>query len=319
VNRVFWNLFGDDWRANCRKWRRSANNPVIPACGDTWKKIWTANPDVLEIGGKKLLYYRGHGTMPGAEDESHDRIGVAEILSVSRDDIEIRDLGGGEPIVDIGARGAFDDRHVLDPAAVLHCGSVLLYYSAVGSGPDRVGLAISHDDGVTFRKFGNVLTGRAPDVVVKDGLIYMLFQKHVDSEHYEFFLAKGSKGIEFEPVQESPVLRPGESGQWDSFDICTGRLHVADDAYYMLYCGSPHLCDIPDYIGLARSSDLVHWEKHPGNPIFGVGERGGCDGGAIWFPALIETKDFFVMLYEGTSTKFHDGVTSEICQASIDR
>jgi len=314
MNKTFWELFSDDWRTNCLAWQHSDKSPVIPASGDTWKSVWTANPDILEYGGKKLLYYRGHGTMPGAQDANHDRIAVAEILGVTRDDIEVRHLNDAVPIVDVGEAGAFDDEHALDPATVAYCGSVLLYYSAVGSEPDSVGLAISHNT-VNFRKFGKVLTGRAPDVVVKDGLIYMLFQKYVD-DHYEMFLAKSFDGVKFEVIQEEPVLQPGESGQWDSFDICTSRLHAADDAFYVIYGGSSHLCDMPDYFGLARSTDLIHWERHPGNPIFGLGAKDEPDGGAIWFPALLEEGAFFAMLYEGTRS---GAVTSQICQASIDK
>ncbi len=316
MNKTFWNLFGDNWRLNCRKWRRSAKNPVVPATGETWKKTWTANPDVIEVDGRTLLYYRGHGTLGGADDAGHDRIGLAEILSVTPDDIEIHDLAGGEPIFDVGQAGTFDDQHALDPAAVAYCGSVLLFYSAVGAEGDAIGLAISHD-GVNFRKFGKVLEGRAPEVVVKDGLLHMLFQKYIDDDHYEVFLAKSFDGVKWEMVQDEPVLAPGAAGEWDSFDVCTARLHVADDAYYMIYAGSPHLCDVPDYFGLARSTDLINWQRHPGNPIFGTGAKGQADGGAIWYPALLEEDDFFAVLYEGTSTKFHDGITSQICMASL--
>jgi len=314
MNEAFWNLFGDDWRANCRKWRHSDKSPVIPAAGETWKKVWTANPDVIESDGRKLLYYRGHGAMPGRSDGNHDRIAAAEILSVTRDDIEIRDLNDGEPIVDVGGAGSFDDQHALDPAAVAYCGSVLLYYSAVGPAEDSVGLSISHD-GASFRKFGRIMAGRAPEVFVSGGLIYMLFQKYID-DHYEVFLAKSPDGIEFEMVQDAPVLAPGEAGSWDGFDVCTARVAESDGVYYLIYAGSADTCDVPDHFGLARSTDLVDWERHPGNPIFGVGPKGAPDGGAIWFPALLEEDGFFAMLYERTRA---GAVTSQICQASIDK
>ncbi|MHC4561449.1 MAG: glycoside hydrolase family 130 protein [Planctomycetota bacterium] len=315
MNETFWHLFGDDSQANCCRWTRSPKNPVIPAQGDTWKKVWTANPDVLRVGGKTLLYYRGHGTMPGSDGEGHDRIGSAEIISVTRDVIEIHELNDGDPIIDIGPAGALDDQHVLDPAAVEHGGCVLLYCSAVGSGPDSVGMSISYDDGLTFRKFGQMFTGRAPEIVIKDDLVYMLYQKYLD-DHYEVFLAKSADGVKFEEIQDAPVLAPGPAGSWHSFDVCTPRVEESDGAYYMVYAGSATKCDVPDGFGLARSTDLVNWEQHPGNPIFALGGDNDADGGGIWFPALIETDDFFAMLYEGTRC---GAVTSQICQASIDK
>ena len=318
MNETFWNLFGDDWHANCLKWTRSGENPVIPASGETWKKLWTANADSVEFEGRTFLYYRGHGTMPGADDATHDRIGAAEVLGVTRDGIELRELNGGEPIIDVGEKGRFDDNCVLDPAAVVNAGNVLIYYSAVGSEEDSIGLSISRD-GEDFHKFGIVFPGgRAPEVILKDGLIYMLFQKVID-DHYETFLAVSRNGIKFEMVQDEPVLSPGEPGSWNSFDVCTARVRESDGVYTMLYAGSPNLCDVPNYFGLARSTDMVNWEHHPGNPIFGTAAAGEPDAGAIWFPELFEGDDFFAMLYEGTHSKYHDGVTSQLCQASIEK
>ena len=315
MNKTFWDLFGDNWRENCRAWRRSDKNPVIPAAGNTWKKVWTADPDVLESGGRRLLYYRGHGTAPGRDDGNHDRIGVAEIVGVTRDGVEIRDLHDG-PVVDVGEPGRFDDQHALDPAAIEYCGTVLLFYSAVGAEGDCVGLAMSHDDGATFWKFGNVFAGRAPEIVIKDDLLYLLFQRHINDNHYETFLAKSPDGIKWETIQEAPVLAPGPAGSWNSFDVCTARVAESDGVYYMIYAGSANVCDVPDHFGLARSTDLINWEHHPGNPIFGIGDKDQPDGGAIWFPALLEEDDFFAMLYEGTRS---GAVTSQICQASIDK
>jgi hypothetical protein len=94
-------------------------------------------------------------------------------------------------------------------------------------------------------------------------------------------------------------------------------LHAAHDAYYLIYGGSSSLLDQPDYFGLARSNDLLHWERHPGNPIFGCGAKGQEDGGAIWFPALIETADRFVLLYEGSRGNYRGDLSSQICQSSI--
>ena len=315
MNATFWNLYSNDSAANCGLWTRSPANPVIPAEGETWKSVWTANPDVLEVNGRRLLYYRGNGSMSGRDDGNHDRIGVAEILSVTRDGIRIRDLHD-TPVIDVGAPGRFDDQHVLDPAALAHCGTVLVFFSAVGAEGDRVGLAMSHDDGENFWTFGNIFEGRAPEVVVKDGILYLLFQREVSGTHYETFLAKSPDGIQWEMIQDEPVLAPGPAGSWNSVDVCTARVAEADGVYTMLYAGSASKWDVPDAFGLARSTDLVNWEHHPGNPIFRLGDKDAPDGGGIWFPALLEEDDFFAMLYEGTRA---DAVTSQLCQASIEK
>jgi len=123
----FWSLFSGDYRKNCLAWVHSPHNPVIPATGNTWKQIFTANPDSLEFGGRSLLYYRGEGVMPNTDDRPHDRIAVAEILEASSKNLSIRDLNAGRFVINVGPTGSFDDKHVLDPAAAIFNGSVYLY------------------------------------------------------------------------------------------------------------------------------------------------------------------------------------------------
>jgi predicted GH43/DUF377 family glycosyl hydrolase len=311
-----WSRFGRDYRQNCLAWHHSDQNPVIPASGRTWKRFWTANPHVLEFGGRSLLYYRGNGIMPGREDARHDRIAVAEIVNISPDTLDVRDLADGMPIVDVGEVGAFDETHALDPSAVVYREDVWLYYSAIGSGPDSIGLARSRD-GIHFSKVGKVLEGRAPSVVARgDGLSVLYQAKNVDGQ-YQFFVADSADGIHFVDKTESAVFSPTGDRGWDSYDVTTGRLYSDGDAFLLMYGGSSSLVDQPDFFGLARSADLIHWERHPGNPIFGCGPKGAEDGGAIWFPALIETEELFVLLYEGSRGKYRGDLSSQICMASI--
>jgi predicted GH43/DUF377 family glycosyl hydrolase len=312
----FWNLFGIDYRKNCLAWKHSPNNPVLPAYGSTWKGFWTANPDILEYGGKTLLYYRGNGIIPGTDNTRHDRIGVCEILDISSDTIDVRYLAEELPIVDVGEKGAFDSMYVLDPAAVVFQEKVWLYYSALGDGPDSVGLAVS-DDGIHFEKVGKILEGRVPEVVFKDNRIFILYQKKDSLGKYEFFIAQSEDGIKFKNLQESAIFSPTGGIGWDSYDVSTGRLYREGDWYLLIYGGGSSLVDQPDYFGLARSKDLIHWERHPGNPIFGCGPKGSEDGGAIWFPALIETADYFILLYEGSRGDYQGDLSSQICMASI--
>lgn len=311
-----WKRFSDDYIENCRAWYHFEENPVIPATGVTWKSRWTANPDVICFGGRTLLYYRGNGVMPNSDGAHHDRIAVAEILEAASGSFQFNDLHDGLPVVDVGALDEFDGRDVLDPAAVVFRNKVWLYYSAVGPGQDSVGLAVGAD-GVAFEKVGSVLVGRAPDVVVVNDQIFMLYQK-VCGEGYELYLAVSDDGVTFHDVQQDPVFAPVK-GDWDGLSVVTARL-VRDGAwFYIIYGGSAYRVDEPDYFGLARSVDLVEWERHPGNPIFGCGAKGEADGGAIWFPALIETDDSILLLYEGSRGKYSWDLSSAICMASIDK
>lgn len=315
MNEAFWNRFSSDYHANCLAWKHRPE-PAIPPNGDSWQAVWTANPDFLEFNGRHLLYYRGNGTWPGRE-ETHDRIGVAEVLAIEGDRLELELLNGGAPIFDVGDPEAFDGIDALDPASVIFQGKVFLYYSAIGSGPDSVGLAVS-DDGVCFTKVGKIMTGRAPDVVVYGDRLRMVYQRADEAGNYQVYLAESEDGLTFQDVLAEPVFRP-TPGSWDCLSIATVRLGVEDGWIYAIYGGSSYLADEPDYFGLARTQDMVAWEFHPGNPVFGCGAKGAPDGGAIWFPALHATDDAFVLLYEGSPGKYSWDLNSAICQASLPR
>jgi Beta-xylosidase len=330
VSARLWDAFGPDWRENCRRWRRFSGNPALPPSGDTWKRVWTANPDFRWRADDNtlLVYYRGHGTLAGspAGERTCDRLAVARVDALGPDGLRITDLNGGLPVVDVGPEGAFDAAEALDPSAAEFAGRVLLFYSALGPGEHGVGLAVSTDGtaGERFAKHGPVLTGRAPSALAQGDRVYLLYQDWLpghaaERQQWCFYLAVSEDGLTFSPVQDAPILT-GTPGDWDAYSVVTGRLLAGADGWtYLLYGGSAYLSDEPEHFGLARSRDLVNWEKHPGNPIFGAGARGEPDGGAIWFPALWETDTHFHLLYEGSEGPYAWNLRSAVCLASREK
>ena len=75
-------------------------------------------------------------------------------------------------------------------------------------------------------------------------------------------------------VQSGTALEAGKPGSWDDRAIWTGSIRVRDGVAYMFYTG---LCQAEktavQRIGLAVSNDLVHWERHPRNPLVEVDTR----------------------------------------------
>jgi predicted GH43/DUF377 family glycosyl hydrolase len=314
MNERFWNLWTNDYPTNCAKWQRHPANPVLPPEGNGWKKTWTANPDFLDFNGRLLVYYRGTGSMPN-DAEERDRMGVAEVLGIGAGKFEFRDLNDGQPIVAGPSPEAFD-ADLLDPAAVVFKDEVFLYYSALGPNGDSIGLARS-SDGVSFDKVGRVMAGRAPEVVLKDGRLYLITQEKTATGGYELFLFVSDDGIKFDLAHEGPIFSP-QPGQWDGFSVVTARVFSGDDGWFtMMYGGSPDLADEPEYFGIARSRDLTTWERHPGNPIFGCGPKGSPDGGLIWLPALYEAEDAYVLLYEGSRGKPAWDLWCSVCMAYV--
>jgi predicted GH43/DUF377 family glycosyl hydrolase len=239
------------------------------------------------------MYFRG-------QRQGHDRIGLATVSREAFDGVhwEIRP----EPVVDVGPPGSWDETHVLDPAAILVDGRTYLYYTAVSPRADRaVCLAIA-DDGIHFVKYAEnpVMIGGAPEIVMRNGVFYLYYWKTKPSgTGYQIHCARSSDGLTFEEYGSAPVLPVGPEGSWDSHTVETPRIFAEGGVYYMLYCGSDRYNDYPWNAGLAVSSDLLHWVKYAGNPVFSRGEEGAWDEGAIWFTTVAKIDRRYFMWYEG--------------------
>ena len=63
----------------------------------------------------------------------------------------------------------------------------------------------------------------------------------------------------------APVLPAGPKGAWDESGNWAPDMIEVDGVYYCYYTGSD--ANNNQAIGLATSTDLFHWEKHPNNPV----------------------------------------------------
>jgi beta-fructofuranosidase len=64
------------------------------------------------------------------------------------------------------------------------------------------------------------------------------------------------------------ALGPGRPGSWDDLATWTGSVIERAGHWHMLYTGiSTADSGLIQRVGLATSDDLVHWTKHPANPV----------------------------------------------------
>lgn len=64
------------------------------------------------------------------------------------------------------------------------------------------------------------------------------------------------------------ALHPGPAPAWDDAATWTGSIIQHNGLWYMFYTGVNHAeKGLVQRIGLATSSDLVRWQKHPANPL----------------------------------------------------
>jgi predicted GH43/DUF377 family glycosyl hydrolase len=277
------------------KFSRHSERPVMPRVPGTFRSIHVANPDLLEFNDMILMFYRGQG------NERHDQIGVAYSKPGSFDGVNWSHHDGN-PIIPVDKdRKAFDCRHILDPAAVEKDGRILLYYSGHSyDKPSCIGLAVSVN-GYDFEKKGAVIENAfAPEVVIKDGKTHLFYQRKV-TDHFEFFKCESPDGQNFDLSTETVVFSPSEDSRAiDKFSLTTCRIWFEESTYFMTYGMGDRFDDYPPAFGLAKSKDLINWERYPDNPIFERGETGSWDEGAIWFGTVYKHNDIYYMWYEGT-------------------
>ena len=275
-------------------WRRVFSGPALFPQPDTWLEEAATTPDLLPWQNLVLLFV-------GGVRNGHERIVLIRLPKHRLGDANALANYPTALVVDVGSPGDFDGEHITDPASVEVNGKIFLYYSALGAGPDCVGLAIS-SDGVVFEKWDRpVLIGRAPEVVWAKGCFYLFYVLETSSGGYAVHLATSADGHHFAPVSEAPVFAPDTPGAWDGYSVTTPRIFEHRGVFYMVYAGDNRTKDLPRAFGLARSHDLQHWDRYPGNPIFRCGPPGAWDDGAIWFGTVFPHKGMLYLWYEGAS------------------
>ncbi|MGQ9629456.1 MAG: hypothetical protein ACUVXI_03960 [bacterium] len=92
--------------------------------------------------------------------------------------------------------------------------------------------------------------------------------------HERIGLARSRDLISWRRYDGNPVLDNGPAGAWDSRFVGDPYIMLIDGVWHMFYYGfdGTHARD-----GVAKSYDLLHWEKSPHNPILACGGEGDFD------------------------------------------
>ncbi len=167
----------------------------------------------------------------------------------------------GNPVLNPGSAGEWDDGGVYSPTVVYHGGTYHMWYSASGGGTGgEIGYATS-PDGVTWSKYDDPATTIHPY------------------------------------AESDPVLNPGSSGEWDDGYIAHPDVLYDGATYHMWYNG----CDVTGTraIGYATSPDGINWTKHPGNPVLNPGSPGEWDDSHVYHPDVLYHGTTYHMWYDG--------------------
>lgn len=225
-----------------------------------WDSVDVLNPSVVRFEGQYFNLYSGY-------DGRVWRTGAA----ISSDGLHWRKQGRVlSPSGWEGSGIAANGSAVVEGGG----GGEILYWYQAGD-PVRIALARS-SDGRTWRKYPGPVVGTGPlgsfdergvadPYVIRAGGRFYLFYLGMDrARRQRLGVARSSDGVRWEKLRSNPVLELGGPGAFDEMGLGEPAVWPSAGFYWMLYTGR----DRADRrrMGLAKSSDGVHWEREPNFP-----------------------------------------------------
>ena len=277
------------------------------------------SPQALVIDGAIRIYFSTRLVDITGKFLSH--IAYVEMQQNLRDVIKVSD----HTVIPLGQLGTFDE-HGIFPMSVMRHGDVIYGYTCgwnrrVSVSVDTaIGLAISHDDGLTFERIGPgpVLSASLHEpclvgdgfVKVVDGVFHMWyifgtgwkrFSSNVAPDRiYKIGHATSNDGINWTKEDSRQIiadrLGPDECQALPTVIQIGKRLH-------MFFCYRESFDFRKTHgrgyrIGHAWSDDMTHWIREDNMPLL-EGTPGTWDSDMQCYPHVFEFNDKVYLLYNG--------------------
>lgn len=188
-----------------------------------------------------------------------------------------------EPVLTRGPAGSWDSGDVLNPSVVRDGEIYRNFYSGYDGKTWRTGEAVS-EDGILWRKKGLRSSAANGSAVMFRGRLC--------------YYGQAGEPVRIE-LDSKPVLEPGPYGSWDERGVADPYVMEAGGKLYLYYLGMDRARR--QRIGVAMSTDGVHWVKLRANPIVELGGYGAFDENGLGEPAVWAANGFYWMLYTGRS------------------
>lgn len=198
----------------------------------------------------------------------------------------------------------------MNPTVIFFNDMYYNYYSGYDGKEWHTGVAVSKD-GVTWNKYeknpilstseegwdSNYIAANGSAIVI-DEKVYYYYQGSDENGTARIGLAISEDGYNFTKY-EGNVIDVGADGTWDSSAVADPYVIEHNGKYYMYYLGANEV-DI-QRLGVAVSTDGIHWTKNSGNALLDVGASGTFDENGLGEPSVYYQAPYFYMLYTGRS------------------
>ncbi|MCC6586541.1 MAG: hypothetical protein IT168_07470 [Bryobacterales bacterium] len=191
---------------------------------------------------------------------------------------------------------------VLNPSVIERSGQLLNLYSAYDGRTWHTGVATSQN-GFDWQSRQRVLSPNRPwegDYIAANGSVV-----YRDTEFLYWYQAGSTPRIGLARSRDGnawtkhplPVVDLGPRGSWDERGVADPYVIEAGGELFLFYLGQDRARR--QRLGMARSSDGVHWWKLRTNPILELGGVGTFDENGLGEPAVWTQHGRWWMLYTG--------------------
>jgi len=262
---------------------------------------FSKDPCVIRFGGRFLLY----SSLPGKTGNSVWEIGIAESIDL----IHWRSSG----IIQV--KEPYEKNGICAPCALVKTGQVHIFYQTYGNGKKD---AICHawsTDGIHFTRNatnpifhpdGNWNCGRAidADVIPFNGKYYLYYATRDGDFKIQMqgvALAPGNTSFNREEwtnlSKDGPILKP--ELPWERNCIEAASVINKNGELFMFYAGGYN--NAPQQIGVAKSSDGLHWTRLSDQPFLPNGKPGEWNSSESGHPHIFDDGKRTFLFYQGNN------------------
>jgi hypothetical protein len=253
----------EDFPRDLVRWAPDPVHPVVfrGAGGDAWDRQIRERGWILAEEGTYHLWYTGYN-----EDRSPLRL-LGHATSID-----------GVHWTRDPANPIHEASWVEDVCVVRHEGRYFLF----AEGKDDIAHLLTSTDRIHWAEHGSLDVRNTDGTRISPGP-YGTPTAWVEGGTWYLFYERGDRGAwlatsrdrkTWTNVRDDPVLAPGPDA-YDSQALAVDQVIRRDGVYYALYHANAHQPWRDWTTNIARSRDLIHWEKYPGNPIIGDNSSSG--------------------------------------------
>ena len=214
-----------------------------------------------------------------------------------------------EVVLDREPNSSSEQLEVTRPFVIHEVGGYTMWYA--GHSRTRVVICrATSPDGLTWERHGSVLEPYAiweksslmcPSVVrERNGTYHMWYSGGERYEPDAIGYAVSQDGILWTRVGAGPVLMPRAKSPWERDRVAGAHVFKHDGYLYAAYIGFANGFE-DSSVGIARSIDGIHWERHAHNPVVSRGATGDFDSINVYKPFVIVENGIWRMWFNGSS------------------